>query len=70
MTYGYEAHGHEDKIINATKRMHEFGTEKILPGALLVNHLPFRMSSGLSQPQARLNHVRFSTPHTRMASVA
>jgi uncharacterized protein YybS (DUF2232 family) len=43
MLYGYEAHGHEDRMINAAKTMNKFGIEKIAPGALLVNHLPFCM---------------------------
>jgi len=44
MTYGYEAQEHDDRMIDASKRMNKFGTEKILPGALLVNYLPFCMS--------------------------
>jgi hypothetical protein len=43
MTYGYEVHGHEDRMIDAAKRMHKFGAEKILPGALLVNYISLRM---------------------------
>jgi hypothetical protein len=42
MTYGYEVHGPDDSMLNASKRMSEFAEEKILPGALLVNYLPFR----------------------------
>jgi hypothetical protein len=47
MTYGYEVHGPDDRILNASKRMLEFGEKKVLPGALLVNYLPFRMKSRL-----------------------
>jgi hypothetical protein len=43
MTYGYEVHGFEDEMIAATKRLNKFGTEKILPGTMFVNYLPFRM---------------------------
>jgi hypothetical protein len=43
MTYGYEAQGHEDRMIDAAKRMHKFRAEKILPGALLVNYISFHM---------------------------
>lgn len=43
MTYGYEAHGRNDRMIDATKRMNKFGEDRILPGALLVNNIPFRM---------------------------
>jgi len=45
MTYGYEVHGPDDRMLNASKRMSEFAEEKILPGALFVNYLPFRMKS-------------------------
>jgi hypothetical protein len=43
MTYGYEVHGPGDKKIEAVKAMNKFGTPRVLPGALLVNELPFRM---------------------------
>ncbi|KAH9974526.1 cytochrome P450 [Russula compacta] len=40
MTYGYEAHERNDRMIDATKKMNKFGEDRILPGALLVNHIP------------------------------
>ncbi|KAH9980679.1 cytochrome P450 [Russula compacta] len=41
MTYGYEVLHRDDKMVEASKRMSEFGVPKILPGALLVNDIPF-----------------------------
>ena len=43
MTYGYEVSGPDDKKIEAPKAMDTFGGRTVLPGALLVNELPFRM---------------------------
>ena len=43
MTYGYEVHRRDDRMLNNSKRFSNFGQEKVLPGALLVNQLPFRM---------------------------
>ena len=43
MTYGYEAQERDDRMVYASKTMTKFGEERILPGALLVNHLPFRV---------------------------
>jgi len=62
MTYGYEVHGHEDRMIDAAKRMHKFGAEKILPGALLVNyisllrHIPEWLPWLSYKPLARIGH--------------
>ncbi|KAH9986732.1 cytochrome P450 [Russula compacta] len=41
MTYGYEAQERNDRMIDASKTMNKFGEDRILPGASLVNHLPF-----------------------------
>ena len=43
MTYGYDVQERDDRMIDAAKRMTKFGEERILPGALLVNHIPLRM---------------------------
>jgi hypothetical protein len=43
MTYGYEVCGPGDKKIEAAKAMSKFGGRLVLPGAILVNELPFRM---------------------------
>lgn len=71
MTYGYEAQERDDRMIDASKRMNKFGTEKVLPGALLVNYLPFRMLSLAGPFRGRIAYdVPFSTPHPRMAAMA
>ena len=51
MTYGYEVHKRDDIMLDAAKRMSNFAQANILPGALLVNYLPFCTDS-------RLNHKR------------
>ena len=43
MTYGYAAQEHDDRIIDAAKRINKLGAETFFPGPLLVNYLPFRM---------------------------
>jgi len=43
MTYGYEVKGRDDRKLDVAIRMNKFATEIFLPGALLVNELPFRM---------------------------
>jgi len=43
--YGYEAHERDGVMIDAAKKVNKFGIEHIQPGALLVNHIPFRMCS-------------------------
>ena len=50
MTYGYNAQEHGDRIVDAAQRFNKFAIETILPGALLVNHLHFRMWSGIFTP--------------------
>jgi hypothetical protein len=43
MTYGYyEVSGRNDKMIDAARKLSDLGTSIVLPGALLVNNLPFR----------------------------
>ena len=70
MTYGYEAHEHDDRMIDASKRMNKFGVEKVLPGALLVNYLPFRMYCHPAHfTTGWTYHVGFSAPHPRMATM-
>jgi hypothetical protein len=43
MTYGYEVRGRDDRKIDVARRMSDLGSATALPGALLVNDLPFRM---------------------------
>ncbi|KAI0301728.1 cytochrome P450 [Multifurca ochricompacta] len=41
MTYGYQVLDRQDRKFDMVKRLSEFGTTLVLPGALLVNNLPF-----------------------------
>ena len=43
VTYGYQVNGSDDRIVGAAKRLNQFGIEKALPGALLVNSVPMRL---------------------------
>ena len=43
MTYGYEVQGRSDRKVDAARQMVEIGIATTLPGALLVNDLPFRV---------------------------
>jgi hypothetical protein len=43
--YGYEVQGHNDRTVNVARKIAELGSETALPGALLVNVLPFRECS-------------------------
>ena len=42
VAYGYEAKGHNDKTIDAAKKLSDIGARAALPGSLLVNEFPFR----------------------------
>ena len=42
MTYGYEVHGRDDRKVESARQMTKLGVSVALPGALLVNDLPFR----------------------------
>ena len=41
MAYGYEVKGRYDRMLDVSKRMNDFAKETLLPGALLINELPF-----------------------------
>ena len=41
MGYGYEVKGINDPKVNAAKTMIELASKTALPGAILVNDLPF-----------------------------
>ena len=43
MTYGYEVRGHDDRKVESVKQMAKLAVATALPGALLVNDLPFRV---------------------------
>jgi hypothetical protein len=41
LTYGYNLKGNDDRMITTPVQSTEMLSQLILPGALLVNHLPF-----------------------------
>lgn len=41
LTYGYDLKGNDDNMIAAPVQATEMLSQLILPGAVLVNHLPF-----------------------------
>jgi hypothetical protein len=43
MTYGYEAQGRNDRRVELARHFSDVGSQSVLPGALLVNDLPFCM---------------------------
>jgi hypothetical protein len=42
MGYGYEIQGRDDKKVDVVRKFAQIAAETTLPGALLVNDLPFR----------------------------
>jgi hypothetical protein len=45
MTYGYEAKGLDDRMLQVANELSDLGSKISLPGSLMVNEFPFRMSS-------------------------
>jgi len=43
VTYGYEVHGSDDRMVDSAIRLNQFGIEMALPGALLINSIPLRL---------------------------
>ncbi|KAI0289330.1 cytochrome P450 [Russula brevipes] len=41
MGYGYEVQGRNDRVVNVARKMAQLAAETALPGAVLVNYLPF-----------------------------
>ncbi|KAI0265320.1 hypothetical protein BC834DRAFT_181154 [Gloeopeniophorella convolvens] len=39
LAYGYEAHGRDDKMVDAAREMNTIGTSSAAPGQLLINKL-------------------------------
>jgi len=54
MGFGYEVKGHDDRKVSAAKRLVNLAGEATFPGALLVNDLPFRKCSLVSDKARRL----------------
>ncbi|KAI0265316.1 cytochrome P450 [Gloeopeniophorella convolvens] len=40
LAYGYKAHGRDDKMVEAARKMNTIGTNSAAPGQLLINNLP------------------------------
>jgi hypothetical protein len=67
MGYGYDVKGIDDRKVNAAKTMVQLAGETALPGALLVNKLPFCDCFLWHWTSSTLTHS--STIHPWMASV-
>ena len=61
MGYGYEVKGTDDRKVNAAKNMIQLAGEIALPGAMLVNDLPFCKFSLWKWTRATFIHT--STTH-------
>ena len=59
MTYGYEVRGLDDRKVSVARKMSEHGSATVVPGALLVNELPFRVFSlfGYTHYRSRLTTI-------------
>ena len=56
LTYGYDLKSHDDKMIVAPVQVTRIAAPLVLPGALLVNHLPFCMDAYfITSTQVTLN---------------
>jgi len=70
MTYGYEVHGSNDWLLVASQRRNEFSNAKILPGSVLVNHIPLCMKFLRMRIGNMTNSMHtHSTPHPGVATV-
>ena len=65
MGYGYEVKGLNDRKIKAARKLAQLISETALPGALLVNDLPFCEYTLRYWASSAL--IRTSTIHPRMA---
>lgn len=61
LTYGYDLKENDD-ILTPARRTGEIMSQFALPGAALVNHLPFRTVSGISLVLEYLTTI-FSPAH-------
>jgi hypothetical protein len=67
LTYGYDLKENDD-ILGPVRTTGDIMIKVVLPGAALVNHLPFRMEQFLSFPKARALTILHSTTHPIMDS--
>jgi hypothetical protein len=63
VTYGYDLKDH-DKILEAPEWGAEILSGLVLPGAALVNHLPFCTVSDFVPAILVMSHSRFSAAHS------
>ena len=65
IAYGYEVQGRNDPKVEIAKKAVQLVSETVLPGALLINDLPFRAWSPLYRSlfQGTYN-IHFSTIHS------
>jgi hypothetical protein len=68
MAYGYEAQGPNDRMVDVARKMLQLASEIFLPGALLINDLPFCESSPSSCGHSA-ERIYFSAIHPWMAPV-
>jgi len=57
MVYGYEVKGINDRKVIAAKNMMQLSSKMALPGAILVNDLPFREFSLYKWKYSMLIHT-------------
>jgi hypothetical protein len=62
LTYGYDLKENDD-ILVPIRKTGNIMIELILPGAALVNHLPFRMEQSFSLPNAYAMTILHSTTY-------
>ena len=69
MTYGYEVKGRYDRMLDVSIRLNEFGIKTFLPGALLVNELPFCMLSSHFCSSYQTSRRNSSAPYSRLGAL-
>lgn len=77
LTYGYDLKGNDDNMITAPVQATEMLSQLILPGAVLVNHLPFCEDTGslylvlwTHQPTSSVRHIPSWVPWFNYESLA
>jgi hypothetical protein len=68
LTYGYDLKD-DDKILKASAGAAEILSPLLLPGAALVNHLPFCANSNFILPIIVVSQLCFSEVHTFMGPI-
>ena len=68
LTYGYDLHDNDDHMIAAPVQTTEMLSHLIVPGALLVNHLPFCADTRSITSYVSLTDV-FGAAHSFMGSL-